>query len=123
MLLEVVTRGEGNVPTIGKAEITRSIERLCEPERIAHGALVDGFVAILKHGDTIGKCERPRQLEMEIAIFVDLGLFFLHRFLLCGHKSGSMLASSTLVSSSLSGLFAVSSACVVAADQRRGCAT
>ena len=88
MLLEVVTRGEGNVPTIGKAEITRSIERLREPERIAHGALVDGFVAILKHRDTIGERERPRQLEMEIAIFVDLGLFFLHRFLLCGQQIG-----------------------------------
>ena len=60
MLLEVVARGESDVPTIGNTKITRGIERLRKAKRIAHGALVDGLIAILKHGDTIGERERPR---------------------------------------------------------------
>ena len=74
--LEVVAAGEVHVPAFGQLEVAREVEVLCELVGIAHGLHVDWCRAVFAHGDAVGHGERPRHLELQVAVFVDFGRHF-----------------------------------------------
>ena len=75
MIVKIVARSEGDVPTIRDLEVARCVERLREGVGIAHGAHVDLTASVFRHGDAVGERQRPRHGEGEIAVSVQCGFF------------------------------------------------
>ena len=75
MGVEVVARGEADVPPFAKPHVAADVERLREHVGIAHGVVIElGDVGVLAHGDAVTKGERPRHGERHVAVIVGLGL-------------------------------------------------
>ena len=74
LVLEVITTGEVDVPTVGEAYVTTDIEGLGQLIRIAHLLVIEVTGAILLDGDTITEVQGPRHAEGHVAILVGLGL-------------------------------------------------
>ena len=77
--VEIVARGEGDVPAFGDAEVAREVERLGERVGVAHTAHVDILAAVLKHRHAVRHGEGPRHLEGQIAIGIHLRLLLFLR--------------------------------------------
>ena len=72
-MVEVVTTGERDIPTIRQTDVTTEVQVLRELIRIAHAVVIKLTSGILTHGDTIAKADRPRHGELHITILIGLG--------------------------------------------------
>ena len=72
-MVEVVTTGERDIPTIRQTDVTTEVQVLRELIRIAHAVVIELASGILTHGDTIAKTDRPRHGELHITILIGLG--------------------------------------------------
>jgi hypothetical protein len=56
VIIEVVARGEADVPPFAKPHVATDVERLREHVGIAHGVVIElGDVGVLAHGDAVAK--------------------------------------------------------------------
>ena len=73
--LEVVTRGEVDIPAIADTDITAEVKSLSNLIGIAHLVVVElADIGILAHADIIADAQVPGYLEGHVAVFVSLGL-------------------------------------------------
>ena len=75
LVVEVIARGEGDVPTITDPNVSADIQGLCKLVGIAHGVVIELLhIGILPHGDAIAQTETPGYFEGHIAILVSICL-------------------------------------------------
>ena len=75
--VEVVAGGERDVPTRGDADVAREVERVAQSVGIAHRLLVERAGSVLTHRKAVADGKAPGDVELEVAVLVDLILPFL----------------------------------------------
>ena len=75
LVLEVVTRGEVDVPAIADLYAATHIKTLRKAVRITHGVIIElALRTVFTHTDVITYTEVPGYVESHIAVFIGLGL-------------------------------------------------